>query len=211
VIASVAAIVAFAVATRKQPARSTIARLVFSARAVLVGAAAIPAIFWVILGTDYHVGAIPGEFSRPQPLLDAVKARAAGQPIYFLSSSVGPAFPIVNLSGAEWPYHFHHFWPLPAFYYSDHRVEAAYRPPDAQSVEERRFFNTVVEDLIRTPPSLLIVDTSAFKQAFGFTDFDYLKYFSQDRRFRELMHTYRLVTRIGYYDVYEPIPRRATE
>jgi hypothetical protein len=137
-------------------------------------------------------------------LVDVVHAAAANQPIFVLSSSVNPAFPLVNLSETRWPYHYNCLWLLPAYYRNDQNAAVAtYRPPAAQDPGERAFFDAVVADLQRTPPTVLIVDRSRFKQGFGLVAFDFVQYFSQSPAFAALFREYGVIARIGPYEVYK--------
>jgi hypothetical protein len=139
----------------------------------------------------------------PAPVI-AIAARvaeiAAGEPIYVLSTSVFPAFPLVNLGGAKWPYHYNCLWPIPAFYAGvDGRP---YRRPTEQPAAERVFFDTVVADVIRTPPRLLVVDRREKMQAMRGRSFDYVAYFSGSPDFAALFKRYRYIGRIGEWDLY---------
>jgi len=137
-------------------------------------------------------------------LVDIVHKAAAGQPIFVLSSSVSPAFPLVNLSDTQWPYHYNALWLLPAYYHDDGNFGvAAYRRPDAQSPGEHAFFQTIVTDLQATPPAILIVDRSRFKQGFSAVDFDFLDYFSQSPELAALFREYEIIARVGPYEVYK--------
>jgi hypothetical protein len=139
-----------------------------------------------------------------EPLIDVVRAHAAGKPIFVLSSSVAPAFPLVNLSGATWPYRFNSVGFVSSYYRNrDEPVAAAYRPPAQQSAQERAFFDAIVADLTRTPPTLLIVDRTWLKQGFGWVNFDYLDYYRQSPAFAALLRHYRPIAQKGNYQVIE--------
>ncbi len=140
----------------------------------------------------------------PPGLVDFVQLRAAGEPIYVLSTSVWPAFPLVNLTGATWPYRYHHLWPLPAFYQRPPAWDRIpYHPPHAQGPAEREFFTEVVDDLVARPPRLLIVDRRQYRQALAQGDFDFLEYFSQAPRFAALLSRYTRVGVANGFVVYE--------
>ena len=135
---------------------------------------------------------------------EIVRAAAAGQPIYVLSSSVNPAFPLVNLSDTRWPYHYNTLWLLPTYYRNDpHGDGARYHSPDTQPPGERAFFDAIVSDLRQTPPAVLIVDRSPFKQGFAAIQFDFLDYFSQSPEFAALFREYALIGSVGPYAVYK--------
>jgi hypothetical protein len=136
-------------------------------------------------------------------LADYVERSAAGEPVYFLSTNVWPAFPVVNLAGATWPYHYHFLWPIPALYARHGNADVAYRPPGAQGPLERQFFDTVVHDLTRTPPRVLVAGRYA-QQAMGGRRFDFVEYFSGSPEFRKLLSKYEKRS-IGDLDIYERI------
>src|SRR5262249_28612550 len=178
----------------------TRAGIAILALAVLVSAK------WVRRTVVYHARQAVAYLRRPYPptvdlLSDAVARRATGEPVYMLSTSLWPAFPAVNLGGATWPYHYGDLWALPHFYPA--RAVPGYRKPEAQSPVERQFFETVVTDLTRHPPRLLIVERSPDKQALGAREFDFIQYFSGSPDFVELMRRYRSVGYIGPWEVFE--------
>lgn len=122
---------------------------------------------------------------------------AAGEPAYFLSTTMWPAFPVVNMSGVTWPYHYHFLWPIPSLYSSG---PLEYRSPDEQGTLERRFFSTVVDDLRRFPPRILVIDRRREQQAMRRRRFDFVEYFSASPEFRALFARYR---RLGFIDQWE--------
>ena len=105
-------------------------------------------------------------------MAQVIEERAVGEPIYLLSTALWPAFPLVNLAGSTWPYRYHFLWPLPALY----RDGAPYRSSSTQPPLERDFFETVVTDLVRSPPRLLIVERGNLLQAMEGRPFDFVEY-----------------------------------
>jgi hypothetical protein len=138
-------------------------------------------------------------------LIPLVKEYAYGEPIYVLTTNVKPSFPLVNYSGARWPYHFHSLWPLPGFYHqklsSDKSI--SYHPPESMDPFEKFMVSTVVGDLVNTPPKLLIVDVQKFKIGLGLADFDFIGYFSQDGRFKDLLSHYKLLTQCDGFIIFK--------
>jgi hypothetical protein len=142
-----------------------------------------------------------------EPLLDIVREEAAGQPIFVLSSATTPAFPLVNLTSAAWPYRFKNLAFVSIYYEDiDRAAIASYRPPSQQSSAERALFDKVVEDLTRVPPKLLIVDRSRLKQGFGLTYFDFLAYYRQAPAFDALLRHYRRIGRRNNFEILEYQP-----
>jgi hypothetical protein len=135
-------------------------------------------------------------------LADEIESTAPGQPVYFLSTSVWPAFPVINLSGARWPYHYHFLWPIPALYARGDGA-LSYRSPGAQGALEREFFETVVDDLLRVPPRVLVVDHRSDQQAMRGRTFDFIAYFSASPAFTTLLQQYRRRGYIGSWELYE--------
>ena len=132
-------------------------------------------------------------------LLPLVKEQARGKPIYIFSTNVQPAFPLVNYAGARWPYHFHSLWPLPGIYQAR---KAGLLPSEQIEALERWLISTVVTDLVRTPPKLLMVDRSRHKIGLGPEDFDFLGYFGRDSRLQELLANYVFMTEIDGFAIY---------
>src|SRR5262249_51952918 len=151
---------------------------------------------------DRHAVRSGVRFGVYPPLLDIVRREAAGRPMFVMSSSVRPAFPLLNLADARWPYHFNSLWLLPPDYHHDANAgPAAYHRPDAQSAGERAFFQAVVRDLRETPPAILIVDRSRYKQGFGAVNFDFLEYFSQSPELAALFREYELIAHLEPFDI----------
>jgi hypothetical protein len=136
-------------------------------------------------------------------LAEYVERTAPGEPVYFLSTSVWPAFPVVNLSGARWPYRYHFLWPIPALYAREANGEPRYRLPGDQGSLERDFFDTVVGDLKRVPPRVLVIDRMKDQQAMRGRQFDFVTYFSGSPEFGALFRQYRRRGYIGSWELYE--------
>lgn len=140
------------------------------------------------------------------PMIRIVKDHAkGGRPILLLSSSVFPAFPLVNYSGARWSSRFNCLWFLPRIYsdVSSSEREFPYHSKDEIDVIERFLVDAVISDIMKSPPVLLIVDCSPIKQGFWKTEFDYIEYFLQDPRFAEIWPNYHFLTAVGYYRVFK--------
>ncbi len=135
-----------------------------------------------------------------QTLADTVARVADDQPVLVLSTNVWPAFPVVNLAGAQWPYHFNCLWPIPAFYAGP--FGPAYRPPAEQPPLERMVFETVVGDFIRIPPRLLVVDRNPSMPSMAGRQFDFVEYFSSSPEFSALFRRYRLIGRIRNWELF---------
>jgi len=122
-------------------------------------------------------------------LVQTTREGAAGRPVLFLSTSVWPAYPIVNASGSASTSRFSCLWQLPAFEF------AQSRPRDA----EARFMDAFFEDLSRRPPALIFVDRARLKQGFGQRVFDLLAYFGRDPRMTPVLAEFEMWRDVGPY------------
>jgi hypothetical protein len=204
VAATGAQLVAVVRTIRQQPiwlrAGSTAAALVL----VCVSAWTVPAV-WSSLRANLRAILHRGQ-GGISVMADVVNELAVGEPIYALSTNMAPAFPVANLAGAQWPYHYHFLWLIPGLYPGRTGTPIPYRTPEAQGPMERAFFETVVTDLQRTPPRLLIVDRSRDQQGMAYgRPFDFVRYFSGSKEFVDLMRRYRLAEVLGPYAIYERV------
>jgi hypothetical protein len=131
------------------------------------------------------------------------KKYAEDRPIYIMTSNITLPFPTVNESGGNWRVRFHCLWPFWTMYggrqYPGNTV--AYRTLEKMAPNERFVVNSVVKDLLSEPPQLLAVDKTR-QPALRMQFFDFLGYFSQDRRFFMLLKNYQYQGGIGHYDIY---------
>jgi hypothetical protein len=147
----------------------------------LGAALAVGAVAFSGLLSDVTRRSVAGVVSGPSPvrrdwfteMLAVVERHAGREPVYVMSTSTWPAFPLVNLARLPWPFPYQHLWPIPALYADG----AAYRGPESQGPLEAEFFSDVVAGLVRVPPKLLIVERGSDLQAMGGRPFDFLEYF----------------------------------
>jgi hypothetical protein len=180
-------------------------------------AALIPIIALSVLlscGTLRLGGAIEARVRRaeaPQTvfgeLVRVVKEHAGEESILTLSTSVFPAFPLVNATGAEWPSRYWALWLLPGLYSPEEKSTSPfpYRTRDEMDELEREFLDNFVDDMLAGQPALLIVDRLALKQGFAGSSFDFLTYMLRDERFAASFKGYAWLTDIGEYRVYERV------
>jgi hypothetical protein len=205
-VAFVAAAIEMIEGLRALPRQSWISRLATAALSfgVVVGGV------WLGPVTVMFVRDTARYFRYPYPpgipqMVEATERLASGEPVYLMTTNVFPSFPLVNLAGAKWPYHYVSLWPIPTLYPYDGTPIINYRPPESQPPLEREFFDTVVSDLRRVPPRVLIVDRTSSQQAMGGRTFDFIRYFSASPEFESLMRRYRSVGSVADYDFYELI------
>ena len=137
-------------------------------------------------------------------LVEVVRTHAWNRPIWLMSTSVTPSFPVVNLSEADWSSRFCCLWLLPGLYTQEEKATRPfpYHERGDMTPTERYLGDAVVEDLEKNPPTLLIVDRSPEKQAFRRTDFDFLRYFLRDPRFAVFFAEYDEMVDVGPFRVY---------
>jgi hypothetical protein len=127
--------------------------------------------------------------------------------VYVMSDFLPDAFPLVNYSGARWACRFPSLWMLPGLYPDSEGGDAVrFHPSDRLEPAERYLNDSVVGDLCREPPALLIVDATPKKPRFGGRRFDYVAYFSRDPRFASLMRGYEPVAALGEFQIYRRRP-----
>jgi hypothetical protein len=138
-------------------------------------------------------------------LIPVVEEHANRKPILVLSSSVFPAFPLVNYSNALWSSRFNCLWLLPGSYQNSSLSQAGslYHNYNQMDDVERFLFQGVISDMANKPPALLIVDSSPYKQGFGQTKFDFIDYFSQDARFTSMLSEYDFLRKVSSYVIYK--------
>jgi len=153
---------------------------------------------------------------RPRPILDAglpdlirfVKAEAQDEPILVLSSNPSAGWPLTLVAGAKWGSRFFSHWPLAGLYHDElwSRYDSVpqFRPLEKRVGIERVFHETMIEDLDRYQPRLILVlqvDSLVWGHG-GATRLDYLAYLMPDPRFRQILSRYEDLGTNGRYGVY---------
>ncbi|MGH7477009.1 MAG: hypothetical protein ACRELD_12015 [Longimicrobiales bacterium] len=138
-------------------------------------------------------------------MIDLVETHGEEGPIFAFSTNMQAGFPLVNLTGVDWGARLNSLWHLPGLYAPTPPAQRgfAYRAPADMAPIERAFFEAVITDLQHSRPTLLIVDTRP--PGYVLNGFDYLEYFGQDGRFRELMAGYRFLMPVDRYRVFKRI------
>ena len=136
-----------------------------------------------------------GHYRNPlaDDLLPIVHKQAAGGSIYAFTADVWVGFPLVNEARVGWASRFPTQWLLPGVVRELSQANAP-DPVTRQKLQdvERYAVDAVIDDLRRTPPDIVIVDTGS--PFFGHGSFDFLAYFSRDDRFEQFWRPY---VRIG--------------
>ncbi|MGE4298566.1 MAG: hypothetical protein AB7E47_11100 [Desulfovibrionaceae bacterium] len=124
-------------------------------------------------------------------LSGAATAFAANKPIYVVSTRPAPAFGLILETGSCWPVRHATLAALPPFYASTPQdTPIVFHAPDTMSPTEKYLLTTVVDDLVATPPALLVFDLTSPQPGFGGHVFNYLEYLALDPRFVTLMRGY---------------------
>lgn len=129
---------------------------------------------------------------------------AAGGSVYVFSSNVSATYPLVLYAGVRSASRYPAQWLLPGLEQrrqpSEERLTEAAR--DRLAAIDRYVRDTVIEDLTRDPPALVLVDRRARKSYFGGLPFDYLDHFGDDPDFAALWRRYEPLTDISGYRVF---------
>ena len=136
-----------------------------------------------------------------QRLVNVIKNHITPKSLFVFSTSVDPAFPAVNYSGSKWGSRFNCLWLLPGNYKSDQAI-IKYHTENQMNKVEKYVYKATISDLLKNQPELLVVETRKIKQGFAGKEFDFIKYFSQNQKFRELLSNYQVVHHIEDYALY---------
>lgn len=124
--------------------------------------------------------------------IDVIETYAPHGNILGVSLHLAPFIPATTYADAEWGSAFSTVWPLlPA--YEDQRTSDApihYHTRAEMPPLERYMFDRMIDDMIRRPPDLIVFRRDLTDELYGDGRFNYLKYFSQDERFRRFFGTY---------------------
>jgi hypothetical protein len=132
-------------------------------------------------------------------LLPYVRANAARGGFAVLSAHVVWGFPLALYAGVDWTSRFPALWPLPGLVRA--RAAAGHSSPALDDLE-RYVTDAVVEDFLRHPPGVVLVDVRDDKTYFAGLPFDYLEFFNRDPRFRRLWQGYELERASPSIEVY---------
>jgi hypothetical protein len=145
-----------------------------------------------------------GEAVLP-PMREAVERLAPRQPILVLSNQLVVAFPLVNLTGAEWSSPFGHIW-MAGPLHREERLRGQpyhYRGPEEWGAVEHAVFDGLWRGIQRRPPALVILDLGRPN------GLDLVAFFTADPRLRRLLDDFRPAAQIGRYLVLTRAPTAA--
>lgn len=129
---------------------------------------------------------------------------AGGGSLFLFSPAVADSFPLVNYCGVGWSSRHPCLWFLAGLYAGPDGPTPAvgYRSLEAMGASERFLFETVVDDLLKDPPALLLVDEAMRPGVFHSQRFDYLAYYGRDPRFAAFLHDYEPMAKVGTFRPY---------
>ncbi len=139
----------------------------------------------------------------PNPWVQYVKISANHRPFYAFSTNCRLTYPLVDYAGVESASRYECLWPVMYI----EKLSKLHTPEAAAALEKQRIFftHTIVEDMKRNMPSLVLVTPAINWTVFDGVTFDYLAFFSQSKEFRDIWKNYRYVTRFGGILIYKNI------
>ena len=147
-------------------------------------------------------------YARQQRMADYVRQHATDGSVLRLGYEDN--FPMVDQAGARWSMRFPNLWFVQGAYAEQLGSPSAleYRRPEAMKPAERWCFEAVIQDVIRSRPSLLMIVRPHRPGVAGrVTRLDYLKYFSQDPGFVVALRSYDYIGEVSGYAAFH---RRST-
>jgi hypothetical protein len=134
-------------------------------------------------------------------------ANAESGEVAILSTSVFPAFPVVNYAETFWPLSSAHLRQLPVSYDHSkiHDTEPNYRSLAEMNETERYFTSRNLGELEKRP-KLIVIDEREHKQGLDNVKFNILNYFLTQERFRALWKDYRYIGTLHDFAFYKYEP-----
>jgi hypothetical protein len=137
-----------------------------------------------------------------EQLVELLARHAAGGAAFFMSTSI-IGFPSINLARVDSASRYSCLWMAPGIYLGTQPSDPfPYHDRRDQGPVERTFIDSVVADVQRNRPTVVVNHVSPLMQGFGTTTFDFLDYFSRDERFADFFSDFRKLRRVGDMDVY---------
>ena len=129
-----------------------------------------------------------------------------GTPVMAITLHASPFFPAVTSTRTRWASAFLSISNLITDYADQAKSDAPirYHRPEEMGKRERYVFDRIVADLVANKPALIILRRSLTDELYHDGRFNYLTYFSQDQRFRELFKGYVRLPIEGNFIYYAP-------
>lgn len=172
-------------------------------RLVVTTALAVPIAYLLAAALRLGLGPLPVE-RRALANLQAVTGPTAGRSVAALSPKTGLAMWVAAYGGGRWIMRHSCLW-VPVTIYDGTVLDAAgewMHSPDSMPPAERWFFDGTVDDLTRYRPDVLIVQLPQGDPRDVRRGIDWIQYFGQDARFRELLAEYHEIGQAEGYAVY---------
>jgi hypothetical protein len=141
------------------------------------------------------------------PLIRLVQQQAKEESILVLSTSLFPAFPLVNYCNVSWSSRYNCLWLLWGKRNDVISSEegSVYPRKEDLSPAERTMVDNLIDDISGGSPRLIIVDSCPNKQGLGQKDFDIIRYLSSDSRFSRIWTNYRFLDEVECHEVYKRV------
>lgn len=142
-----------------------------------------------------------------QQLVDYMDKKAQHESVYFFTTNIAHAFPVVSYSKSTTSAsRFSFFWALPGLVHQTYMGGA----DNEQHEKDKNFLiDKVTEDIAAVKPKLVFIDALTQKNTLRFWDpstlvitffpFDYLKYFNKNQKFQQIWQNYRYLTTLTSY------------
>jgi hypothetical protein len=171
---------------------------------ILVACIGAVIMLFPVLSTYSHIkaGVVIKNNVHTDPLLNFAKKNARGGPIYVFTIQILMNSTLVDYAKVPSASR------LPSLLFMP-GLDRLINLPQKSKVASERFMkekqeviDIVVDDLSKNPPSLMFVDEGKKNPSSDEKRFDYLQFFSQDKRFKEIFVHYTYVKTLGDFAIY---------
>ena len=179
-------------------------------RSIIFGIAAV--IFWIPLllmfSTTSRFLTVEKNSPVSNQLIEYLKNTSDRRPFYFFSTNCRLTYPLVDYVGVKSASRYECLWPV--LYIT--QLSQLNTPVARAELEKQRIFltHTVVEDMKRNMPGLVFISPSINWRVFYGVSFDYLKFFSQSKEFRDIWKNYKYSSSVGEISIYKNINEPVT-
>ena len=184
---------------RESVKRTTVATLIVLTVSVLTLAAFPFAQTCRLLGLYLqHNNVLDTDFVK---LLHLIRHYRHKGKLYMLSGGVAPFYWFVPYVPIESASRFPMLWPVSGMVHLAEQETSVVKLNRMLGMRQK-LFDMVVEDFSENQPGVVVVDAGLNKRYLQDSEFDYIKFFSQDARFRTLWRAYHYVAFVDGYAVY---------
>ena len=136
-----------------------------------------------------------------RPLTSAIRDLGEGKTIFVFSSSVAPAFPLVNLTKSNWASRFSSLWLLPGIANATRNGSTPTITADMLRVLRADAIQMTLQDFIRRKPDIVLIDRRSGKRGFV-GDFEFLDFFIRHREFAAIWTRFEYYSTVESFDLY---------